>query len=642
MRVVIHQSIARSAVTFSLLLCASFPCFARADALEAAQMLPDDVMVMISVESIKDLQAALEKTSLYRFYKDPAIQQVVGPAEKKIRAQLDTTLKDFWREAKMDNPPEQIPYPEGRVIFGLSLVAPPKPVDTNTPPSPSAGNQDDDSEEGDEEETDAGPPVQVRMVLLADMGSRAAQARQVVQALVTNVIGVKGALQKKEVAGIPMDIAVPPEGVDAPQLCFGFKDTWLLVTADETNRLDFTEAVARRVGRTLPDGLGDKPGLRAAAQTLGAAHVFAFLNPDALKAFLKSSMDDKGAFDRIVKSLGLANITSVAIAARIAEDRSQDMSAKILVGIQGTPTGLPALLVPASGSLNVNERLLTRDAVGFVCANYEPARLFDDLNKIVQDAVYQDLNMIAQAGLAATAGDGGQPPVQLRDDVLAQLGAPLLVTWKMDRPYKPGSPFKFLLALPVRDGGRLEAAVGRIHKAFLGSDPKSCRELLGHTLYLLSQPGADPTGTRQMALSVAGDHLVFGPVDEVEQALRALQKEPQDSLASDPMFRAARERLPSQAALYVYRNDRLSGELGWAVFQEMVRNFGAFLEKEAQANTPQDRVDKVVLPALQSIDWSQLPDFKTVEKYWGTTVGFLQRRPEGLYWESTAFKPAQP
>ncbi len=638
MRAMKQPLISRSAIVSSLLICTFLLSTARADILESARMLPDDTVLMISVESVKDLQTALEKTSLYSFYKDPTIQQIVGPAEKKIRDQIDTALKDFWHEAKMENPPEQIPYPEGRLVFGLALVAPPAPAEANAPSSPGADNEDEDK---DEEDSDAG--VLTRMVLLADLGDRAAQARQVVQAVSANIIGGNGKLEKKELAGIPMDIRMPPAGKEEPMICYGFKDNWLLVTLDETKRLDFTEAIARRVGRTLPDSLGDKPGFRAAIQTLGDAHLFLFLNPDALKAVVAAGSKDKGAVERVIKGLGLANVTSLAVGVRIAGEQSQDVRTRGLIGIRGSPTGLPALLSPASASLKPSDRLVTRDAIGFLCANYEPAKLFDNINKIVQETAYQDLNMIVQAALAATAGDGGQPPVQLREDILAQVGAPLLVTWKVEKPYTPTSHLQFLIALPVRDGPRLDTALGRIHKAFLGADPKSRRELLDHTLYLLPFPGAAAGDRTQMALSVAGDHLVFGAVDDVEQAIRSLQKEPDNALASDPMFRDARERLPSQAGLYYYRNDRLNGEFVWATAKEAIRKWTAQVQdgSKRKDNIPAS-AKKTLKTLLQALDLSQWPDFKMVEKYWGTTVGFLQNRPEGIYWETTSFKPVQP
>jgi hypothetical protein len=40
------------------------------------------------------------------------------------------------------------------------------------------------------------------------------------------------------------------------------------------------------------------------------------------------------------------------------------------------------------------------------------------------------------------------------------------------------------------------------------------------------------------------------------------------------------------------------------------------------------------------VDLGKLPEFRAVEKYFGATVGFMQSRPDGLYWESTVLKPA--
>ncbi|MBM4028078.1 MAG: hypothetical protein FJ280_22190, partial [Planctomycetes bacterium] len=152
-------------IWLSLVICSGLLPTARADVLESARMLPGDMAMMISVESVSDLRAALEKTSFYELYQDPAIQQVVRPAVEKIRAQLDEAIKDFWQKSKIENPPEQIPYPEGRLVLGLSLAASDGRTDAPAPGRSKA------------------PGVQVRLVLLADLGDRAPQALQAIRAL---------------------------------------------------------------------------------------------------------------------------------------------------------------------------------------------------------------------------------------------------------------------------------------------------------------------------------------------------------------------------------------------------------------------------------------------------------------------------
>jgi hypothetical protein len=627
---------ARTVVALSLLMCSFFVSTAGADVLESAKLLPDDTMVMISVESVNGLRAAFEKTSVYALYKDPAVQPLVGEAEKKIRETIDTFLKDFWNKNKIENPPEHIPFPEGRLVAGLSLVAKAAEV--------KAGGDESEEQKG-------GPGMDMRFALVADMGAKAAQVKQLMRSLSARATDAGSTVQRKEMTGVEMDIIVPAKDSDDPAISYGMKDNWLLVTADTSGRTDFTESVAGRLTRALPGSLKDKPGFAAMMQSLGDAPVALFVNADALKALAASRLKDKAAADRIIKGLGLGNVTGLASTAQIAAQRNQDLCVKTLLAVQGPQTGIPALLGAPSSPLRLNNRLLTRDAVGFVSANYEPLKLFDAIAKMVGEVTGAiDLNMMVQAAMMSTAKEAGQPPVQVRDDILMNVTGPVLMTWKMDRTGKASldslSP-KFLVALSVQDGSKLNTALGRIHQAFLGQDPKLRRELLGRTLYLL--PARSPGGmvqaasgetsapANQMAFAVAGDTLVLGLVDEVEQAIRSLQKEPENSIAADPMFRYAREYLPSQAGLFYYRNDRLNAQTSWDMIKEMLRG----LQNQAQGEGAANPLVALLQKVSPYVDLSKLPEFSAVEKYFGATVGFMQTRPDGIYWETTALKPPQ-
>ena len=643
MRTIGQTTTVRIIVLSSVLICSLCTSAAWADVLESARMLPDDTAILVSVESVAGLRAALEKTSLCGLYKDPAIQEMLGDTEKKLREQIDKGIKDLWQKMKIENPPQQIPYPEGRVVLGISIVGP--AAQTN------ADAADDKS-----------PGTPMRFVVLVDVGSRAAQVAEVLRSLSAGAANTGDTVQKKDIAGIEMSIIVPNKGSEEPTICFGLKDNWLVFTLDETDRTDFTESVARRVGRSQPGSLADKTALVAAAKTLGDAQVFAFVNADAIRSLATSRAKNKAAAERMIKGLGFDNVTGVAVAARVADDKSQDLCVKTLIGVQGPKTGIPALLAASPGPLRLNDRLVTRDAVGFVYANYEMPKLYDEIARIVGQLAFTDINMIVQAAMAMTAGEGGQPPVQLRDDVLGQLAAPLfLITCETDftakeQPTKSffvGAGGKFLIGTSVRDGGRLDGALGRIHQAFLPGNPKLRREMLGHAIYLLpvgqaSAESDDPNGEQEippdeagMALSVVGDNLVFGSVDEVEQAIRSSQKEPDNGISSDPMFRHARQFLPSQASLYSYRNDRLYAQDVWKMLKQMVGELPQLLQDlSAEAGGPPKPIVDMLKTLSESVDFNRMPDFKTVEKYWGATVSFMQSRPEGIYSEAITLKPA--
>ncbi len=595
----------------------------RADVMESARMLPDDMMFMVSVESVNGLRAACEKTSMYGLYKDPAMQPFVTETEKKVRELIDTALKDLWQKMEIENPPEQLPLPEGRLVVGASLFKMPAPADANA-------------------EDSGGDEVGIRFTLLADMGSRVEQVNQIIRSLSASAANAGGAVEKKQLAGLELNVLVADEDSDAPTLYYGVKDKWLVIAGDTGRDAAFAESIVRRLGRTAPGSLADKAGFKSAVNTLGDAQVFAFVNADAVKSLIAGQVPNKAQVEQMIKTLGFQNVTGITMAVQVDGQKNREMISKALIGIDGPKTGIPALLGEASAPLKLNNRLLSRDAVGFVSANYSPVKIFDGIAKIVQNVAFMDLNMMVQAGMASTAGEGGQPPVQLRDDVLAQMTGPVFFTWQMDKPYTFPGTTRFLVGLSVQDAGRLNTALGRIHQAFLGTMPDMKRDLLGQTLYLVPSGPAMASGDQQnaangIAFSVAGDSLVVGQVSEVEQAIRSLQKEPQDSLASDPMFRYARESLPSQACIYLYRNDRLNGEIAWTMLKQMAKDL-ANPDAGPQGFNPMAMAMQKI---KQYVDLSKLPEYKAVEKYWGASVGYMQNRPEGLYWESSTLRPPQ-
>lgn len=639
MRPAHRRTSTRIVILTCVLICSSCASALWADVLESARMLPDDTMILVSVESVTGLRAAVEKTSLYALFKDPAMQEVLRDAPRKASEQIDKGVKDLWQKMKLENPPQQIPYPEGRVVLGASMVAP-AVEDANSEPK-------------------------VRLIALADMGSRASQVAGLLRDLSAGIANMGDTMQKKDIAGVEMNIRVPKQDANEPTICFGAKDGWLVVTVDETHRMDFVESVVRRVGRTVPGNLAEKTTLATAARTLGDAQVFAFVNADAIRSLIVNDAKNKAAVEKMIKGLGFDNVTGVAMAARVAGDRSQDLCTKTLIGIQGPKTGIPALLAASPGPLRLNDRLVTRDIVGFVYANYEIPRFFDEIGKIVARLAPVDLNMMVQAGMVATVGEGGRPPVQFRDEVLAQLAAPVfLITCKTDfssqeedRSYFLGAGSKFLVGTSVRDGRLLDGSLDRIHQAFFRSNPKLRREMLNHMIYLLpsgqasvqsadsdsSGPGGDETSTAggAMAFSVTGDSLVFGSVDQVEQAIRSLQKEPDNGITSDPMFRHARQYLPSQAIVYSYRNHRLYAQEMWKMLGKAARELPDLLRKASgQRDGAPEPVVEMLKNMSEAVDLNRLPEFKTVEKYWGASVGFVQDRPEGIYSESITLKAA--
>lgn len=119
------------------------------------------------------------------------------------------------------------------------------------------------------------------------------------------------------------------------------------------------------------------------------------------------------------------------------------------------------------------------------------------------------------------------------------------------------------------------------------------------------------------------------------QAIRSEGKTPEDPITSDPLFRYAHESLPAQASVYLYRNDRLNAEAIWTTLRQMAR------ETSTQDGGSSDPVLMGMREIKKYVDLGKLPEFKAVEKYWGASVGYMQSRPEGLYWETATLRPQQ-
>jgi len=619
----------RMKVLCLLLACLLSASTGRSNALDSAKMLPADTMIMVSVESVDALQAAVKRTSFYELYQDPAMQDVARQVEAKIREGADEILKEFWNEMDIDTPPETMPWPQGRIVLGISLF--PK-------------------EQEDSSGVKSTEPL-VFMTVLADMGNHVDETKDVLLSLSASAREDGDKIERKRIAGIEMDIMQPEDEYD-PVVSYGIKDNWLLITAADMDvKPDATESVAKRIGRDLSGSLAQNKGFAPARHALGDGEIFFFLNAEAIRTFVTGVTENEAKVEQITRALGLDNVTSIAMSAHIAPDRTRDFCAKTLIGVDGLMRGIPALLSPEAAPLKLNDRLVTRDLIGFFWANYEPAQLFDGIARMLGEAVYMDLNMLVQAGMMATAQDGGQQPVQLRSDVIAQVQAPLFVTSKIEKPYSLSSPGRFLVGLSVQDSQRLNVALARIHQTFIGRDPKLRRELLDQTIYLFpegpaelepSRPAAEEESstTEQLAFAAARDNLVFGPIGDVEQAIRNLDTEPTDTIAADPMFRHARRHLPSQAGFYSYRNDRHYAEIGWTILKQML----AEVASEAD-ETPNyefnltGRIKALLRQATKYVDLSKLPEFDAIEKYWGATVGFGQNRSGGIYMETIMLKP---
>ena len=319
---------------------------------------------------------------------------------------------------------------------------------------------------------------------------------------------------------------------------------------------------------------------------------------------------------------------------------------------------------------NTENRLLTKGLASYIVGNYELGEMYDEFCQVVAAMGGPDLGMVAQQMMAMTGqpGQGGQAPVDLRNEVFGQFMSPLTLIQQVKKPYDSRDAISMLIAVGVRDGRVLDRAVGRIHHLFLAkSDPELRREMLNTSIYVLPAtagyfmladpmdltPDVDDDGERnQMAFAVVGDHLVLGTVPVVEQAVRDVGRTDKESLDADAMYRYARRFLPGEAGAMSYENERLTSGVSWAMLKAAAArealepkneaaaagDDGTTFENEISLGMSTSSLGLLVEQLKGMCDFTMLPEYETVEQYFGCSVGYMVGRDDGIYLEAVRLK----
>lgn len=648
-----------------LVLCVSiaFVCLAasaRAD--DPAKLGPDDTMVYAVVPNFQALFDKFKETSLYGLYRDPAMQPCVGPSEKKITALIDEKLGELWAEIGVKDAPKELPWPQGQVSLYLRMTSQKRQIRV---PDYEAWQKGDRNKFKMEETTDTEPAV----VVLAEMGKNAAALKELIAKGIDTGVE-KGAIRKvrETVRGVDIDVLVPKsEDKDAkpvepgsePMPCVGFKGQLCIFGSD----LALVKDVLTRMAGGDQASLADDAGYKAVRAALGdSAQVSFYFSVKAAIDFAKKTADadDKAEIIKMMSVLGFDNVLGIGATFEMAPNKTIDTRLRVQVAIRGEKTGLPALLTPTAGPAKPGS-LLGRNVAGFLVANYDLSKMFDQVIKMIEGASGENADKALEEAMNETRGEGenAKPPVNLRKEVFGQLTAPLTFAWQLDRPITAASGGQFVLGLGARDAKVLDTAMGRIHDTFLARGNKDLRrELNGTKVYeipnILGMMLGVPGDSLKMAFAVPGNQFTFGSLKWVEQSAREVGKDKPESVTDDPMYQHAAKFLPAQVGLFAYINGQISGETIWVQLKEAARQAAKEPKDDAEPKRPVIERDayrrmmcmqpvrepggsgapSLFLPTVRDmkdyIDFTTLPEFSAVKKHFGPTVLHLSGNDQGV------------
>ncbi len=595
---------------------------------QAASLLPAETVFYVTVPNVSDARRKLEETSLGGLYVDPAMQSFIEPAEKAVVKELKRLAKQLWMEMELPDAPETFPCPTGRAILALR-----------------AGEADGSPE----------------MAIIAEFGENRDAYRDTYAKLLDQWSDTGGDRRRKDVRGGTIDIltkvTTEESGPQERKHCFAEVDDTVLY-GDEAFLEDI---LALMDGSDLPSLADDENHADTLRTLKGPGECFVYVNSAAVVHMLRNEFGSKlpdGQFEKMIHNLGLTNITGAGVAMEVVPDGAVDFRLRGLLAIDGTPRGVPALLTPADIP-TTPPTTVTKGVATFSVLNYDLAAIYDNALWIAMAATGQPVGMIVQSMMTATAQNdpAGRPPVNLRDDVLAQITGPIVVWSTLTPPHTDPANAGTAAIASVGDEARIDEALSRLHETFVARGrPDMRRELLDTTMYLLTgmfgaeDPDAD---TGAVAVAVAGDNLILSGESVVAQAIRDLRRSDLESIESDPTYRYAARYLPAQAGVWTYENTQLKTKAAWTLLKHEAAN-SLFNPQRPKSDDDTARIDvgigysrrQGVISPMENImedfqeycDFNLLPEFEGVKKYFGPSVSYLRQTEKGLYFESITLK----
>jgi hypothetical protein len=371
--------------------------------------------------------------------------------------------------------------------------------------------------------------------------------------------------------------------------------------------------------------------------------------------------------------MGLNNVTSFGGSVEPAGGPGGSSFAKAILKIDGAKAGICKMLDVESGPLQM-PRFIAGSASSVSVVNLNIKKAFDELANILTRFSPQMAAILYMPILPP--GPQGEPALQMKADIIDHLGSQIIIAQSIDKP-QPDSgarpaekqPFpvtQSVIAVAIENRTAFEKSLAMIHSKMIApNNPEARRELLGHTIYSVDLSGFFPgfgpnprapmqapagSGTPKVPLSaftVTDTHLLFGRQDVIEQAIRMLGTSQAESIGSANWFNKAKSNIPSAVGLAGLQNNAVSGEYFWSTMRESKN------PDKADGDDKQNQISVgitsgSILPQVMFtqgaglFDFSLLPEFDAVKKYFGLSTFYGISRPDGFFFEFKYLNPDTP
>ena len=614
-----------------MLLCAP----ASVNAIElpkTAKLVPPETILLADINNFNQLREQFEKTNFYQLYKDPAMAAFINNFKTKWREKKQESEREFVRTIA-----DAGVLPQGRVA--VALVFDEQVQDVNEPP----------------------------VLVVAQWGDKIDKVKELTDQIVRKAVEDGARRQIEDYRGVEI-LTIEKKPPKALSYCF-IDDC--LIASTSPNVLKFVIAQINGAGSTTLADDRDYAATGKAVDPANEGRIDFYVN---IKQVIKTELaeDTTGRAKAFIDNLGLNNVTSFGGSVEPAGGPGGSSFAKAILKIDGAKAGVCKMLELESVPVRM-PRFIAGSASSVSVVNLNIKKAFDELANILTRFSPQMAAIMYMPILPP--GPQGEPALQLKADIIDHLGSQIILAQSIDKPQPDGgtarsaekqpSPVtQSVIAVAIDNRNALEKSLSLIHSKMIApNNPEARRELLGHTIYtvdlsgllpILGSPGRAPMQAPAgpdtpkippAALTVTDTHLIFASESIVEQAIRTLGGSQAESIGSANWFNKAKSNIPSVVGLAGLQNNAVSGEYFWSTMRQSAKPDKA--DGKDQSNqvsvgvTSGSLFPQVIFSQAGAdlFDFSLLPEFDAVKKYFGLSAFYGISRPDGFFFEFKYLNP---
>jgi len=612
-RAVVSICIICAAVTVGNAMGAALP--------KTAELVGTDTVLLVDISDFNQFRSKLEKTSIYKLYNDPSMSAFVKNFTVKIREKIEGDKDSFVKGILDTNI-----MPEGRLAFAMTT-----------------GQQE------------------MSMMLISQWGRNVGKVRDVIEKMTARSVE-KGAHRGIESYRDVNIITLTTKATEKPAVKdsddnmaakvapTSKKDVYCfvgdcLIMASDAEAVKFVVSQIKGAGASTLSADTDYMATMGAVGPYHDADVYV-----NFKRVIKQMTDEDttGESQKEIANLGLDGVGGLGFSAGIAPDVESTVRGKFFLRTTGTRKGILKMLEMRSDPVRA-PRFVPASACSVSFLNLDIKRAYDELCSIIY-GFDPTTALLLQQPIPGTGSDS-EPGISIRPDIIEYFGTEIVIAQSVNKPFsKDKEPTDIYIAVSVNNRAALEKSLSLIHKRLIApNNPEPTRELLGYTLYLIGPAGvpvlggsvpmveagtqrATPKGER-LAFTITDTHLIFGPEPAVERAIRTLGGAESEPVSSAKWFNTAKTAVPSVVGSAGFEDNVASGELLWW----MLKDSG----KSRRASMGMGPAAAVLAgpDAWDFADFSLLPEFIAVKKYFGLSAGYGISRPDGFFFEFKYLNP---